>query len=456
MNQHYDVIIVGSGLSGLSVAQFLHARQPELKVVLLEKGGRAGGAVQSFQQGEYRAEWGPHGFLDNCPEGQELIRAAGLEDRVQKAPLGQFARYLCQQGRLVELPQNPKKFLLSPILSPFAKLRLLGDLWIRPELTEQAIGPWASHRFGQAILPLVDAAITGSFAGDYQRLSMDAVMPGVRNLEKEHGSVLRGLLRQRKAAAGKAVGLPAMQNFPNGMEELTTSLARNKDIRFQCQVDAIARDEDGWAVQAGAQRLQGRRLVIALPVNAALALLTSLAQPPVPEIPVARIANVVMGFARADIPKAFGCLAPEQEKRFCLGAMFSSAMFPDRAPAPMVLLEALVGGRRHPERLKLADDELIRLAYKDLKTLLPLPEPPNFVQVLRPSNGIPQMEMGHVNLLAWRDGLQERHPDLYISGFGWDGIGMNEMIKHGSRVARAIADNLRDEPAPAAVRPVYF
>jgi oxygen-dependent protoporphyrinogen oxidase len=456
MNQHYDVIIVGSGISGLSVAQFLHEQQPELKVVLLEKGSRAGGAVQSFQQGEFRAEWGPHGFLDNCPEGQELIRGAGLEGRVQKAPLGQFSRYLCQQGRLAELPQSPKKFLLSPILSPAAKLRLLGDLWIKPATTEQTIGAWAGRRFGKAILPLVDAAITGSFAGDYQRLSIDAVMPGVRNLEKEHGSILRGLLRKKKGAAGKSAGLPAMQNFPNGMEELTASLSRNKDIRFQCPVLALSRDENGWAVETGAGSFHGRRLVLALPVNAALALLTPLSQPPVTEIPVARIANVVMVFAQADIPKAFGYLAPEQENRFCMGVMFSSAMFPDRAPAPMALLEALVGGRRHPERLELADAELIRLAYDDLKKLLPLPAPPSFAQVLRPASGIPQLEMGHVKLLAWRDELQKRHPDLFISGFGWDGIGMNEMIKHGNRVARSIVDNLRDAPAPAEVRPVYF
>ncbi len=456
MNQHCDVIIVGSGLSGLSVARFLHEKQPELKVILLEKEGRAGGAVQSFKQEGFRAEWGPHGFLDNCPEGQELIRLAGLAGRVQKAPLGQFARYLCQQGRLVALPQQPQKFLFSPILSPMAKLRLLGDLWIRPILTEQAIGQWAGRRFGKAILPLVDAAITGSFAGDYQRLSMDAVMPGVRNLEKQHGSVLRGLLRKRKAGGGKSPGLPAMQNFPNGMEELTASLARGKEIRFQCQADAIARDNNGWIVQTGTEQLLGRRLVLALPVNAALPLLTPLSPPPMSEIPVARIANLVMGFAGVDIPKAFGFLAPEQENRFCMGAMFSSAMFPDRAPSPMVLLEALVGGRRHPERLELTDDELARRAYDDLKQLLPLPAPPRFVQVLRPASGIPQLEMGHVNLLAWRDDLHARHPDLHVTGFGWDGIGMNEMIKHASLVARAIADDLRAGPTPAEVRPVYF
>ena len=68
---------------------------------------------------------------------------------------------------------------------------------------------------------------------------------------------------------------------------------------------------------------------------------------------------------------------------FALGALFSSHMFPGRAPEGCQLLEALVGGRRHPERLELSDEALIDQVYRDLSELMELP-PPLYAKVLRP------------------------------------------------------------------------
>ena len=107
-----------------------------------------------------------------------------------------------------------------------------------------------------------------------------------------------------------------------------------------------------------------------------------------------------MGFGEsAEIPFGFGYLAPEQEKRFALGALFSTHMFPGRAPKGHMLLEALVGGRRHPEKLELDDDVLIQKAYADLRQLIHLPDPPVFTKVLRSDHGIPQLEIGYPGLL---------------------------------------------------------
>ena len=95
-------------------------------------------------------------------------------------------------------------------------------------------------------------------------------------------------------------------------------------------------------------------------------------------IPEARIATIALGFTdNAQIPYGFGYLAPESENRFALGTLFSSHMFPGRAPGGHVLLEALVGGRRHPERLELDDEAMIEKVYEDLSQLLVLPEKPN-------------------------------------------------------------------------------
>ena len=70
--QKIDICIVGAGISGLALAAFLRKEQPQRSIMVLEKGARPGGAIRTYQGEGYMAEWGPHGFLDNRAESQEL------------------------------------------------------------------------------------------------------------------------------------------------------------------------------------------------------------------------------------------------------------------------------------------------------------------------------------------------------------------------------------------------
>jgi protoporphyrinogen/coproporphyrinogen III oxidase len=466
MNDPIDTIIIGGGLSGLSVAHFLRKYKPASRILILEKNPSPGGAIRSFHQDGFLAEWGAHGFLDNAEASRELLADTGLDREVQKAPLDEFVRYICLNGKLNLIPQNPKKILRSNLVSLPAKLRVLADLWKKPRPQEQTVADWAAYRLGPSLLPFVDAVLTGTYAGDLNRLSIDAVFPGIRALELEKGSVIRGLLQKRKEAKKKqqtvsTKKLPSMISFSQGMGRLPEVLAEGKNLVCATTVQSIEKIESGWIVKTPEQNYQAESIVLALPVNSSLALLrngTGLQTdaPPLDAIPEARIVTVAMGFDKsADIPFGFGYLAPEQEKRFALGALFSTHMFPGRAPQGHVLLEALVGGRRHPEKLDLDDDALIQKTYADLKQLIHLPNPPVFTKVLRSKHGIPQLELGHPQLLAWRNRLVEQNPGLYICGFGWEGIGINDMTKGAQQVAAAAAAG-GTAKGETEVKGVYF
>jgi len=458
MEKISDVIIIGAGISGLAAAHFIKKLAPSFEVMLLEAGDRAGGAIQSFHQDGFLAEWGPHGFLDNAEESREILEDTGLYSEAQQAPLGDFHRYVCHRGRLVQIPQKPGKILATPLLPFWGKLRVLGDLWIKPDPKDQTLGQWAGRRFGKSVLPLVDAAVTGSYSGDFNLLSIDSVMPGLRKLECEHGSVIRALLRKMKEKKGSIrKRLPAMNNFPQGLDRLVEVLAHGKNIAFARSVTALGREDGQWRITTAQGEFSARNVVMALPVNSGLKILSLIKTPPIARIPVSRICNVVLGFdASAKVPYGFGYLAPEREKRFTLGVLFSSHMFPNRAPAGKVLMEALVGGRRHPERLELSDEEIIASVCQDIRQLMELPEKPLFAKVLRPASAIPQLEMDHPKMLAYRAGLEQENKGLYICGFGWDGVGINDMVKSARKAAVAISTGGRGEEAAAPVKPVYF
>lgn len=462
----YDVLILGAGLSGLSVASFLRDKRPDLKLLLLEKTNYPGGAIRSHSEEGYLAEWGAHGFLDNCLESRVLLHLAGLSNEVKKAPLQQFARYICLRDKLHLIPQSPSKIIKAPLLATTEKLRVLAELWKSPLPGEPSVADWVEHRFGKAILPFADAVFTGTYAGDINRLAIDAVMAGVRDMEKKQGSVIRGLLKRqwaKKKEGGGKKGLPAMTSFSAGMGRLPQGLAAafdiHREILYQTTAQALQREERGWRVFTSQNNFTCHHLVLALPVNACLPLLEktrSIPAPPEETIPEANIATVALGFTEtAKIPFGFGYLAPESEQRFTLGALFSSHMFPGRSPQGCQLMEALVGGRRHPERLQLDDETLVKKVYDDLSGLMPLPEPPVFSRVLRPSSGIPQLEAGYPQLLAWRRQLHSEEKMLHVCGFGWKGIGINDMAKEAWLVAKKILTDQLDREGQE-VKGVYF
>ena len=65
-----------------------------------------------------------------------------------------------------------------------------------------------------------------------------------------------------------------------------------------------------------------------------------------------------------------------------------------------------------------------------------LPEPPRFAAP-RPSSAIPRTGAGHTGLLAGARRCR-MVAGLRLCGFGWTGIGINDMVKEARRAAEAI------------------
>ncbi|MEE4240127.1 MAG: protoporphyrinogen oxidase [Desulfopila sp.] len=467
MMQHTNTLIIGAGLSGLTVAHKLRISCYGHHYIVLEKTESTGGVIRTHRENGYIAEIGPHGFLDNCRESIDILEECGLSGECIKAPLKNFVRYVLMDGELQMIPQTPLKILKAPLIPWSAKLRVLAELWQKPLNGEPTVAKWVHHRFGKALLPFADAVFTGTYAGDINRLTIDSVMPGLRKLELEHGSVIRGLLakvlkaKKNKHGPKATLTMPAMTSFPQGMDRLpqrlTEYLREDTDLFLDCDVQDLSRENAKWVATTRRGIFTADTVVLATPTNATLALLQKFLPPPLPAIPQADILTVVFGFGPGSyLPPGFGYLTPEREKRFSLGTLFSSNMFPGRAPADHILFETLIGGRRHPERLTLSDDELIRKAFEDVRDVLPLQGEPVYSRVLRPWGSIPQLEQQYPELLKWRDRITSELPGLHICGFGWEGIGLNDMMKHGVRTAEAIRAGRENTAAGAELKGIYF
>ena len=101
-------IIVGAGVSGLTLARALSAAGQTIRV--LEADDQVGGLARSFKQGEFTFDVGPHRFHTEDTEVNEVLAEVLGENRLEidrSSAVWMFGRYFrwpLSPGALLRLP----------------------------------------------------------------------------------------------------------------------------------------------------------------------------------------------------------------------------------------------------------------------------------------------------------------------------------------------------------------
>jgi oxygen-dependent protoporphyrinogen oxidase len=245
------VVVVGGGIAGLAVASKLGGN-----VSVLEAGSRAGGNIRSERRSGYLCEWGPSGFLDDAPATLEACTRLGLGARVTRAGADANDRFIVRGGRLRKLPSSPLGFLGSDVLSLPGRLRVLMEPLIRAQRddNDESVFDFAARRIGsEAARVLVDALVTGIWAGNADTLSLRSALPKLAALERKHGGLFRGMIAERGGSGGAMGPKGRLASFPDGLEELPAAYASalGSNVRLNTRVTAIERlPHGGWRVHA--------------------------------------------------------------------------------------------------------------------------------------------------------------------------------------------------------------
>jgi len=250
MSSPLRVVVIGAGVSGLAVAYEVAERAERLErpvdLLCLDAGDHPGGHMRTTREEGFQYEWGPTGFLDNAPETLALIRRLGLESEVLPANEAAGQRFLYRGGKLHVLPMSPGAFLKSPIISPLGKLRLAGELFVAkgPPVDDETVHEFASRRIGvEAAETLIDAMVSGIWAGNTQTLSLKATFPKMAELERVYGGLFRAMRAKQKEGGGGPFG-PAgkLTSFRLGMQALPNALAAalGDRLRLSTPVRAVS------------------------------------------------------------------------------------------------------------------------------------------------------------------------------------------------------------------------
>ncbi len=447
------IAILGGGITGLTAAW--HLQRAGFSPIVLEKSARVGGAIGAVRSDVWLHELGPNSLLESSAEVAAFIDELGLAGRRLYAAPAAKQRYIVRGGRLVAMPTSPLGFAGTKLFSWPAKLGLMGEPWRRrgPMDREESVADFVLRRLGREFLDYaINPFVGGVYAGDPTRLSVRHAFPKLHALEQEHGSLIRGALKRRNVSGG-----PKGQifSFPNGLSELPNALANvlGDAVHLRTEVKAIRRTESAWEIECETGDRKWREecaaVVCALPADA-LASLTIEGVPEAHQLAILReiehppVASVFTGYKRSDVLHpcdGFGLLVPQVERRLILGTLFSSTLFPNRAPEGYVGMTSFVGGMRDPELAGLNDSELVRMVHVELSRLVGVRGAPVFTHVHTWPRAIPQYTLGYQRFKDAIASVEASTPGLFIGGNCRDGISLTNCIESGRRLADAVIDH---------------
>lgn len=442
-----DAAVIGGGISGLTCAFWLKRRG--LSVLLLEATGQVGGCIQSLRTGSYVADGGPQSFIAS-DDFLALLHEAQLGEFTERADPHASQPYVFHRGRLVPVPRGPRDVLRTPLLSVGGKLRLLAEPFIakRKAHSDESIASFVRRRGGSQVLEsFVEPFVGGIFAGDTTNLSMQSVFPAAVQLERTHGSVVQGALKQMRAAKPRS---RITVGFRGGNDALPKVIASQlgTDVRTNSPIKSIWQRGEWLELlvdDSAATRIVARAVVLATPaaVSADLVKLfdpqlagefAAIGSPPVVQIVLAYPRDAI------GVPlDGFGFLAARKEGLRILGCVFNSAMFSDRCPKDQVLLTAFLGGATDPQVYEKNDAELARLTHADLQRVLKIANvAPSIVAGFRWPQAIPQYSLGHAERIKMIETALGAIPHLYLCG----NYLRNPSVPECCRLAKAVAESV--------------
>ena len=445
------VAVIGGGITGLTAAYRLVEQGHE--VTLFEAADRVGGVIQTIRRDGFLAECGPNTLLETSPKISQLLKDLDLEKRRLDPNPDSDARYILRNGEPNAMASGPMGFLTGKLFTWRAKLALLREPFIRASSSnaEESLAEFVRRRLGQEFLDYaINPFVAGIYAGDPHQLSVKEAFPKIWELEQKYGSLIKGQIcgaKERKRSGTVSKDRAPKLSFDDGLQVLTDRLAETLGdrIRLKSSVNGLNRvgeNEIGVKVAEETKTFDG--VLLAMPAyrlaelefpggEKALSELSEVIYPPV--------ASVVLGFKRDEVAHSlsgFGTLNPEVEKVKTLGTIFSSSLFPGRAPEGCVTLTSYVGGMRSPDLAMQSSEEIVALTVEDLRAIYGISGEPVFEQVFPYPKAIPQYVVGYRRFRDLMTHCEAAHPGIFVAGHCRDGISLADSIVSGAEIAERI------------------
>lgn len=442
------IIVLGAGISGLSVSWYLNRLQCPVDITIIEKSDRVGGWLHTEYMSDFHFEKGPRTLkVDKCPATMQLVQELGMPHELIWTHLKPHHRYLWLEGELHRFPTNPISFCLSPLTRGF--ISALFSEWKKPAKSgDETVWEFVLRRFNYNVARLFfDPLVVGIFGGDIREISVRACFPLLKSWEEKYGCVTKGFFHhwkeKRKLSKYSSIisdlPLSAIFSFKNGMEQLPQMIMAKTpaEYHFNQEVQRVLIKENKVEVMTQDRIFYADAVFCALPIKET----SQLFEPLVPEIareflkiPSDGIAVLNFGYDSPVLPiQGFGYLVPTYAEEEILGVVFDSSVFPQHNKSPQQTRLTIKMQDRGREEVWYID-----AALRGIRKHLNISQTPNAISFKRAIRAIPQYGVCHLEkMTGLREEFNKRLPRCFLAGNYLSGVSVDQCI---TRAKEAVAE----------------
>lgn len=461
-----SVAIIGAGVSGLAAAYRL--RQQNVAVTLFEAAERAGGVIRSERSRGYLVEYGPSSIEGNDPVTENLLGELGLREQICSARQPTRKLSIVRGGKARAMPSSALTFLTSSLFSLSGKLRLMGEPFVRagnPQ-REESVAAFARRRLGREGCDyLLSTFVTSVLAGDPERFSIRHALMGLAQIEQRYGSLTRGFVamarqRKRQAASGPPSGGERARafSFVDGMQTLTDALFAQvqSSARLNTAVVRLQHMAPGWLVTTRSQGQEEQARFDAVICTVPLYQLPAIQFEPACDLSVLSqveyppLSLLALGFRREQVGHSLAGTAlfvPIVEGLRLRATLFSSSVYPGRAPEGHVLLTCFIGGAWNAVPTRQPPERLQATVVRELRPLLAITGEPTFLKHISLPHSLPQYNVGYSRVLACIERMEARFPGFFLAGNYRQGVSLRGALLSGYETAGRLLAMLEPELA---------
>ena len=458
------IAVIGGGISGLAAAHRFRELAPQCQVTLFEASARLGGVVSTVHRDGFQVEQSADNFITTVPWGLDLCQRLGLTGQLVQTNANCRRTFVVRHNRLYRLPDGflmmaPTQLwplAVTPLLSPLGKLRAAMEYLIPPRQDDddESMAQFVRRRLGRETFDrLVEPLVSAVYAADMEKLSVKATLSRFREMEKQHGSLIRAMRHQMKqrpnSKAESGARYSMFVTLSEGLGTLVDAIAAQlppESIRLNAPIEKIERSGNAWRLfPAGqAELAEFDALVMAIPTHRAgplLAPIDSELAADLEQIEYSGTAIVSLGYEVRQVGHpldGMGAVVPGIENSPILACSFSSQKYPHRAPAGKTLLRVFVGGARRPDLAEMPDAELLPLVVEHLRPLLRIEGQPVFCDIAHWPRTMPQYHVGHQQRVARIEARVALLPGLKLAGSAFRGVGLPDCIHGGEQAAEQL------------------
>ncbi|OUW85833.1 MAG: protoporphyrinogen oxidase [Saprospirales bacterium TMED214] len=428
-----DFLVVGAGISGMGATYALH--KTEKSFAILEGRNRAGGVLESREKNGYTYDLGANSAASSASY-LEFIQELGLEDRFQSILARSLPRSLWQKQGLMRITSPLRSILGARWLSPKAKWTLLTEPFRKSQHdAEESVYTFLSKRIGEeAVVKIVDAVMTGIYAGDIHQLSADVVFKELKKGVIEHGSLFNAMRKK------KTNGPRTISGFHGGFSDLSHAFEKKfaENLVLNANVQSIHRKENQWEVTLTNGSIYfSKNLILTPPAHATAALLEpvhSELSAALNTISYAPMGVLHLGIPHGDhpLPNELGFLVPNYVNRSLLGALYISQIFEKRSPENH---DVIVVFHRHQGEA----EAVYQMVKNDLDKIPFLKKDVTILDNTWWDNAIPQFNLGSKANLQKIKQLTQEMEGLELAGNYLGKVGLADVFESGMQAVKRLS-----------------